>query len=116
MESGRAEVYVQPYPGPGGKIPISQGGGMYPIWAGSGREILFRQGAKVNSVEVRSSPQFTAGAPRTLFEGRYLTGYDVAPDGKRLIMVSNEQGTWPSQLHVVLNWTEELKRLAGSRK
>ncbi|HSE98298.1 MAG TPA: protein kinase [Blastocatellia bacterium] len=111
MESGRAEVYVQPYPGPGAKMPVSKGGGMYPIWSGSGREILFRQGGKISTVDVKTTPEFSAGAPRTLFEGRFLTGYDVARDGRRFLMVANEQGAWPSHLNVILNWTEELKRL-----
>jgi serine/threonine-protein kinase len=114
MESGRAEVYVQPFPGPGGKVPVSRGGGMFPVWAASGREILYRQGGKINSIPVKTAPDFTVETPRTLFEGRYLTGYDIAPDGQKLLMVANEQGTWPAQMHVVLNWTDELKRLIPS--
>jgi serine/threonine-protein kinase len=115
MESGRAEVYVQPYPGPGGKIPISRGGGMFPTWSIDGREIFYRQGGRTNSVELKTAPDFIAGTPKTLFEGRYLTGYDITPDGRRFLMVANEQGSWPSQLNVVLNWSEELKRLVPSK-
>jgi Tol biopolymer transport system component/predicted Ser/Thr protein kinase len=114
MESGRAEVYVQPYPGPGEKIPVSRGGGMFPIWTAKGREIVYRQGGKLNSIPVKTAPDFTAGTPKTLFEGRFLTGYDIAPGGEKFLMVANEQGTWPAQIHVVLNWTDELRRLVPS--
>jgi hypothetical protein len=54
--------------------------------------------------------------PRVLFEGRYLTSYDVAPDKERFLMVRNEQGTLPTQMNVVLNWTEELKRIVPAGK
>jgi Tol biopolymer transport system component/predicted Ser/Thr protein kinase len=111
IESGKVEVYVQPHPGPGGKVPISRGGGMFPVWSRDGRELFYRQGSRLYAVTVKTAPGFTAGAPRALFEGRYLTSYDVAPDGQRFVMVRNEQGSLPSQVYVVLNWTEELKRL-----
>src|ERR1019366_755361 len=46
-ESGRSEVYVQPYPGPGGKWQISTDGGMDPRWSANGRELTYRNGDKV---------------------------------------------------------------------
>ena len=67
------------------------------------------------AVDVETEPEFRAGTPRLLFEGSHLVGagrnYDVAPDGQRFVMIQPEEQSAPAQLHVVLNWFEELKRL-----
>ncbi len=68
-ESGRLEVYVQPFPGPGGKWMISTEGGTYPLWARNGREIFFRSDDKMMSASVETQPSFKAGTPRMLFQG-----------------------------------------------
>ena len=119
-ESGRPEIYVQPYPGPGGKWQISTEGGIEPAWNRNGRELFFRSGSKMMGVEVTTQPTFSAGKPKVLFEGQYLevqaglmgTAYDVSPDGQRFLMIkSGEQAqAAPTQINVVLNWFEELKR------
>jgi Tol biopolymer transport system component len=117
-ESGRYEVYVQPYPGPGGKWQISTEGGMEPIWNRNGRELFYRNGDKMMGVEIDTQPNFTAGKPRMLFEGPYelppipIANYDVSPDGQRFLMLkpSESVGTAPTQINVVLNWFEELKQ------
>jgi hypothetical protein len=105
---------VQPYPGPGGKLPISQGGGMFPVWAANGRELFYRRGNKLFAVTLQTQPQFRADTPRVLLEGAYQTAFDVAPDGNRFVMVRNEQGTLPTQINIALHWTEELKRLLAA--
>jgi len=116
-ESGRDEIYVRPYPGPGGKWQISTEGGMEPVWNPKGRELFYRNGDKMMAVEVTTRPAFSAGKPRLLFEGAYvptprsLPNYDVSPDGQRFLMLeASEQGQAPEQINVVLNWFEELKR------
>jgi eukaryotic-like serine/threonine-protein kinase len=116
-ESGRYEVYVQPYPGPGGKWQISTEGGTEPVWNPNGRELFYRSGDKMMAVDIATQPSFTAGKPRMLFEGQYeptwATGpnYDVSPDGQRFLMVkASEQEQAVTQINVVLNWFEELKR------
>ena len=114
-ESGRDEVYVQPYPGPGGKWPISTEGGTEPRWSADGRELFYRLGDKMMVVEVQSEPAFTSGRPQLVFEGPYLLGtsvanYDISPDGQRFLMIKVEEGQ-QDQINVVLNWFEELKRL-----
>jgi eukaryotic-like serine/threonine-protein kinase len=117
-ELGRNEIYVQPYPGPGGKWQISTEGGTEPVWNPNGRELFYRSGDKMMAVDITTQPGFAAGTPRTLFEGRYEAGpfpianYDVSPDGQRFLMLkSSEQGqAVPAQINVVLNWFEELKR------
>jgi hypothetical protein len=71
------------------------------------------------AVETTLQPTFSAGKPRMLFEGRYLTtgyplngtAYDVSPDGQRFLMVKEiEQARSTAKINVVLNWTEELRR------
>jgi Tol biopolymer transport system component len=116
-ESGRYEVYVQPYPGPGGKWQISTEGGTEPVWNPNGRELFYRSGDKMMAVDVVNQPGFAAGRPRKLFEGRYganlnpvNANYDVSRDGQRFLMTKeSEQGSSATQINVVLNWFEELK-------
>jgi Tol biopolymer transport system component len=57
-ESGRYEVYVQPYPGPGGKYQISTEGGTEPVWNRNGKELFYRSGDKMMTVEVTTQPNF----------------------------------------------------------
>jgi serine/threonine-protein kinase len=116
-ESGRIEVYVQPYPGPGAKIQISTEGGTEPLWDPTGRELFYRQGKRMMAVEVSTQPNFSAGNPRVLFETSdtqsegYGMTYDVSPDGQRFLMIQPiEEEAPPTQINVVLNWAEELKR------
>jgi serine/threonine-protein kinase len=116
-EAGRKEVYVQPYPGPGGKVQISTDGGIEPLWNPNGRELFYRSGDRMMAVEIATEPAFSAGRPRVLFEGQYLISpagtpnYDISSDGQRFLLVKPlEQQVQPTQINVVLNWGEELKR------
>jgi eukaryotic-like serine/threonine-protein kinase len=116
-ESGVFEIYVQPYPGPGGKWQISTEGGNEPVWNPNGRELFYRSGGKMMAVDIATQPGFAAGKPRMLFEGRYeappfpIANYDVSHDGQRFLMLKpSEQEAAPTQINVVLNWFEELKR------
>ncbi len=118
-ESGRNEVYVQPYPGPGGKWQISTEGGTEPVWARNG-ELFYRSGDKMMAVETNTKANFSADTPKVLFEGRYATyntmpAYDVTPDGQRFLLAKTaEQG--PQEISVVLNWIEELKQKVPAGK
>jgi len=117
-ESGRYEVYVQPYPGPGGKWQVSTDGGTEPVWNPNGRELFYRDGSKMMSVEISTQTGFTTGKPRMLFEGPYLPSpattpnYDVSRDGQRFLMLkSSATGEEAAtQINVVFNWCEEMKR------
>jgi serine/threonine-protein kinase len=120
-ESGANEVYVQPYPGPGEKIRISPDGGHSPVWGPTQRELFYlREGHLLKQmmvVEINGTADFRSGKPRLLFEGPYgstnpLRGYDIAPDGRRFLMTRPGTPEPPlRQMHIILNWTEELKRL-----
>jgi serine/threonine-protein kinase len=122
-ESGRKEIYVRPFPGPGGRWQISTDGGDEPMWARNGRELFYRNGDKMMATAVETKPVFAAAKPKLLFEGHYETGfdfesdYDVSPEGQRFLMVkASEQESAPAQLNVVLNWSDELRRLAPAGK
>jgi eukaryotic-like serine/threonine-protein kinase len=124
-ESGRKEIYVQPYPGPGGKWQISAEGGVEPLWNRNGRELFYRSGKKMMAVEISTKPSFSAGTPKMLFEGVYqllaaisTPNYDVSPDGQRFLMLKPVESAQaaPTQINVVLNWFEELKQKVPTGK
>ena len=119
-ESGQYEVYVQPFPGPGGKWGISTEGGREPVWNLDGQELFYRNGGQMMAVDITTEPAFRAGTPRLLFDAEWevptlggQANYDVSPDGQRFVMIqaSEEQQEAVTQINVVLNWFEELKRL-----
>jgi serine/threonine-protein kinase len=120
-ESGRLQVYVRPFQGPAVKWLISEEeeGGTYPVWSPDGTELLYFSGDKMMVASIQAKDQTpVAGKPRVLFEGRYVTHsnppgyqyYDISPDGKRFFMMKEEELP-ESQINVVVNWFEELKRL-----
>jgi serine/threonine-protein kinase len=116
-ESGRNEIYLRPYDGPQRRWPISSQGGTQPLWNPNGREIFYRNGDKMMAVAVTTSPDVRLSPPHLLFEGRYAFGsgitianYDVTHDGQRFIMVKDEAGA--ARLNVVLNWFDDLARVA----
>jgi len=114
-ESGQYEIYVRSFPDAGGKRQISTGGGEEVIWSPDGRALFYREGLRWMSVAVQTQPEFRAEAPKVMFEGPYLNvpgvSYDVAPDGRHFIMIEENQKQAPTtQLNVVLNWLQELKR------
>jgi Tol biopolymer transport system component len=121
-ESGRREIYVQPYPGPGGKWQISTEGGTEPLWNRNGRELFYRSGSKMMVVDVSTQPSFTTGKPRMLFEAPYVLAagttpyYDVSSDGQRFLMLKHVEQAAPTQINVVLNWFEELKQKVPTEK
>lgn len=116
-ESGEDEVYVAPFPGPGGKWQVSTGGGNAPRWRRDGKELYYLAGgnqlmaATVNT----QGKDFAAGATKPLF--RVLVGstpaggvtYDVAADGQRFLFVSPADAN-PAPLNLVVNWTTALKK------
>jgi eukaryotic-like serine/threonine-protein kinase len=122
-ESGRAEVYVAAFPSLDRKMQVSTAGGAQPVWSRSGHELYFvtpEPASAMMAVPVRMSPAFTLGQPRKLFDYGYYqkgvthTGYDVARDGRFIVVKDVAQQTPLSatgrrtDLTVVLNWFEEL--------
>ena len=117
-ESGREEVYVQAFPGPGQRAQVSNQGGIEPAWSPVGNELFYRDGSHLVAVPVSTDPVLRPGVPLPLFEDRFAssggdrTNYDVDRDGQRFLMVSLGNVKEPTELHLVLNWFEELKRIA----
>ena len=130
-ESGRQEVYVQPYPGPGPRQQVSVDGGSTPAWSRDGKELFYQARSpdtdvsvlRMMAVSVSTQPTFTAGVPRRLWQRPYpLTllgyrGYDVAADGKRFLVVDAGERApiKAAEMILIQNWTEELKRLVPSK-
>jgi len=115
-ESGRFEVYVQPFPSPGAKYQISTEGAREIVWALNG-ELFYRVGDKMMAVEIKTQPSLTVGKPHLLFQGYVVNrgegvpNYDVTADGQRFLMVQpNPQPAASAQIILVQNWLEELKR------
>ena len=128
-ESGKPQVYVQAYPGPGPKIQVSDQSGTDPVWRKIRGELYYRDGDKMMVVDVRASPTFSAGRPRMLWEGHYSHGmsascgppgatssnYDVSADGTGFLMIKDEaqDSVISKQVNVVLGWAEEVARASG---
>jgi serine/threonine-protein kinase len=105
-QTGRPEIYVQPFPATGAFWQVSFDGGLRPVWARKGDELYFRSGNRVMAVTINPGPTFSHGAPRKLFEGSYATSYDVAKDG-RFLMIRTPAGSSP--LRVALNWLDDIR-------
>jgi serine/threonine-protein kinase len=120
-ESGRYEVFVQSLQNGGGRMQVSTNGGQNPHWSPDGRTIYYLQGADTMAVSVETSGGFAVEKPRRLYGQQLALQFDsqqyfaVAPDGRLLMMRANDDRSQTQELRVVLNWVEELKRLAPSR-
>jgi serine/threonine-protein kinase len=120
-ESGANEIYVRPFPNVGnGRWQISTDGGTRPVWARNGREMFYlKLDGTMVAVPINSGHSgFSAGVATSLFQGSYFATlssrtYDVSRDGRRFLMIKNADSadSQRSQLIVVLNFFEELKRL-----
>jgi Tol biopolymer transport system component len=115
-ESGHAQVYVLPFPGPGAKAEISAEGGVRPRWSANGRELFFWDtnggNATLLSSAVQLSP-FTAAPPQKLFTAFSGTTWGVAPDGQHFLVESVQSG---AVFVSVTNWFDELRRRAPVKK
>ncbi|MFI5183857.1 MAG: hypothetical protein ACHQNV_05630, partial [Vicinamibacteria bacterium] len=125
-ESGRVEVYVRPFPGPGGRWEVSTEGGAYPTWSRDGRQLFYETPDErlmtVSYAEQGSS--FHADKPRLwcetripLFRSYDYRSFDVHPDGQRLAVLkeASEPGeAKPDKVVLFLNFFDELRRLAPS--
>ncbi len=116
-ESGRFEVYIRPFPGPGGKWQVSTSGGTRPRWRRDGKE-LFYLGLddKIMSAEIKlGTTTVDVGSVRPLFQFRPFAGggrdiYDVTGDGQRFLVASPGSEESSSPVTLVVNWTAEIKK------
>jgi Tol biopolymer transport system component len=113
-ESGRLEIYVQQFPGPGGKWQVSAAGGIEPHWSADGKTIYFRGlDAKLMAATVEAGTTFTAGVPQPLFDARFQPGqrrntYLVTRDGQKFLILSPVGKERIAPITVVLHWPETL--------
>ena len=113
--SGERQVYVEPFPGPGGKWQVSPASGCYPRWRRDQKELFYLStDNKMMASEVKANgSSFVIGAVTPLFEAqlyRIVTGaYDVSADGQRFLVISNP-GQPDASITLVQNWDVELKK------
>jgi Tol biopolymer transport system component/predicted Ser/Thr protein kinase len=114
-ESGRSEIYVAPFPGPGGKWQVSPSGGSWPRWRHDGTEIFYlAPDNKLMAATVNGKvSSFEVGAIRPLFQTRSYGlrySYVVSADGQRFLINSAPEQKASAPITVVLNWTAGLKK------
>ena len=107
--TGRAELWVQSYPGPGSPVRVSSRGGVEPVWARNGRELYYLEGNKLMAVAVSAGSEFNFKPPVLLFEFRYQRSrqppsYDVGVDGRFLVIKASKIP--PSAITVISNWAQ----------
>jgi len=113
-ESGRFEIYVQQFPGPGGKWQVSAAGGLEPHWSADGKTIYYRGlDAKIMAVSVETGAAFSAGVPRALFDARIQAGqrrnsFLVSRDGQKFLLLSPMGKDRIAPITVVLHWPETI--------
>ncbi len=112
-ESGTAEIYVKPFPGDGGRVQISTGGGVKPRWAPDGKTLYYWQGRNLVATTLARTPQLRPLSTTTLFAGNYEQDFDVSPDGSRFLMI--ESAATGLEMIVIPNWRTELRRLTAQR-
>ena len=115
-ETGRPEVYLQPFPGLGNKTRISDAGGDFPVWARGGRELFYVNGDAMMAVTIDATPSSPPGRPHLLFRKATTGAYDVSSDGRFLMIEGRSSESAARPVTVVMNWFDELKsRVPSSR-
>jgi len=120
-ESGNPEVYVRPFPGPGGKWQVSTGGGGQPKWSRNGKELFYRtEDSKIMVVTYTAfGDSFQADRPQLWSPGQFTergagnNNFDLHPDGKRFAVLkapSTEQAAAVNKVSFIFNFFDELRR------
>jgi len=113
--TGQREIYLTPFPEGGATRLVSRDGGGEPRWAHSGRELFYKSGDQLMSVEVTPGATLTLGSPQPLFSiagyrgARNRQQYDVSPDDQRFLMIKSLDDGTSAQAVYVENWFTELK-------
>ena len=116
--TGRPEVYVRPFSGPGRAVQVSDSGGIEPAWSPDGHQIYYRAKGAIMAVAV-TTPALAITSRRQLLKGTFddhsmpHRNYDVAPDGTGFLIIAPPASP---EAVIVLNWLTELRaRLARER-
>jgi len=118
LDSGVPQIYVVPFPGPGGKWQVSTEGGIEPKWSKTGHELYYCASTALMVVPYSvQKDSFEAAKPRLMFDHRFemrvpFTSYDVMPDGQHFLgfqFVGGKERP-AAEVTVVLNWLDEVRR------
>jgi serine/threonine-protein kinase len=120
-ESGNYEVYVRPFPGPGGKWQVSTGGGNYPEWSNNGKEFFYRSlvDNKIMAVSYAAfGESFHGDKPQLWSPGQFadlgtgIYAFDLHPDGKRFAVLKapgTEQTAAVNKVSFIFNFFDEIR-------
>ena len=120
-ESGRDEIYVEPFRRPGERLRVSRGGGGQPKWRGDGRELFYRShDGQLMAVDVQEAASgLEVGTPEGLFPADALRAapgvgpesdeYAVTADGQRFLLMMRVEEDVKQRIHVVTNWPSLLE-------
>jgi Tol biopolymer transport system component len=120
-ESGRFEVYIQPFPRPGAKVRVSANGGVQPRWHPDGNELFYiASDGNLMAVPIHTAGQTASvGDSAALFPSRIPHGgwmdvmriqYALSLDGRRFLVNTDVENRAPSPITIVTNWTGTLKK------
>jgi serine/threonine-protein kinase len=124
-ENGRDEVYVMPFRNGSAKWQISTNGtSSGPVWERDGKQLFYPESGNIMGVDIATQPTFHASIPRVIVPAKAMgnlpsgpLGFNVSPDGQRfLIRQQSNEGAQTTQINVILNWSEELRRRGASGK
>jgi eukaryotic-like serine/threonine-protein kinase len=128
-ETGENEVYVRPFPGPGGRVPVSSGGGRLPTWAPDGRTVFYQPSTTNGRLVAASVARSNAGTPTLAVTERIdvfprgptpvarggVRTYDVRRDTNGFVLLQPPSAESGDEIVVVLNWREELRARTARR-
>jgi serine/threonine-protein kinase len=111
-ETGQFEVYVTSYPEPSAKVPVSVGGGHWPVWAPDGQALFYESAGRLMTRSISTAPTLSLGRPEMVLDlSAYAPGtdntprqYEISPDGVRFLLLKPGR----SEIHLVQNWYQEL--------
>ncbi|MEP6472027.1 MAG: hypothetical protein ABJC28_08410, partial [Acidobacteriota bacterium] len=110
-ETGRREVFIQPFPGTGQKWQVSTNGGASARWMKGGRELMYFEVPEMRKVvEISTTPSFQASTPKDLFATPRAQGSAATRDGQRFLFNMPAAQTAPTPMTLVLNWFAGLKK------
>ena len=122
---GQGQVYIRSLLGSGEK-KVSKDGGLSPLWARNGKQLFYwsLDHGKIWVVDIQTGADLIVGNPRLLFENNGIMvnpirrGFDISLDDQLFLAVRQEdrQPQPVTEINLVLNWFEELKRLAPTKK
>ena len=109
--TGVDEIYVRLYPGPGEGVRVSPNGGSDPLFAKDDSELYYWEGTRLMAAPIESGvTPFTSKPAKALFDSRKLhllnAAYDVARDGRFLMIMASDKPPTPSPITVIMNWPQ----------